>query len=242
MKYPIRVFFMLIIIFVSSKTFAEKNEIVYTHTYQYRNIAGEIRDVSAPYEIDNHLVFTAKPNANFVGIAFDFENFQTIHPFELKKIYDINDKESSKLYFYILELPRNLESISYRMIIDGLWTTDPLNKTQEYDTETGITFSKVKIQTVFEPETEIQNENNVRFVYQGKSGKKIRLAGNFTNWDSWIYELSETSPGFYELSVPLPTGTYYYAYFVGTVQIPDATNPKRAYTEDGRTASVLVIN
>jgi hypothetical protein len=53
--------------------------------------------------------------------------------------------------------------------------------------------------------------------------------------------MKETSPGFYELSLPLPTGIYYYAYFIGTKQIPDYTNPRRAFTEDGRNASVLEV-
>src|SRR5574344_1980654 len=68
-------------------------EIVYKHTYQYREIASEVKDVGAPYEVDNHIVFTAKAGPRFIGIAFDFENFQTIHPFEIKRSYDIDEKE-----------------------------------------------------------------------------------------------------------------------------------------------------
>ena len=57
-------------------------------------------------------------------------------------------------------------------------------------------------------------DGTVHFVYKGKAGQHIRLGGSFTNWDSWIYELTETSPGLYELELPLPAGKYYYSYYI----------------------------
>ena len=55
-------------------------------------------------------------------------------------------------------------------------------------------------------------------------------------------ELEETKPGFYELSIPLPTGIYYYNYYLGMNSFVDKTNPNRAYTPEGRTASVIKVN
>ena len=79
-------------------------------------------------------------------------------------------------------------------------------------------------------------------VIQGQSGQIIRLGGTFTNWDSSIYVMRETAPGLYELEIPLPRGTHYYAYYDGMASFVDKTNPDRAYTADGRTASVITIN
>ena len=83
---------------------------------------------------------------------------------------------------------------------------------------------------------------SVKFIYKGESGLKLNLAGTFTNWDPWIYEMVETSPGLYELELPLPAGKYYYNYYIGLTPILDNTNPQKIYTTDGRSASVLTVN
>jgi hypothetical protein len=54
--------------------------------------------------------------------------------------------------------------------------------------------------------------------------------------------LEETSPGFYEITLALPKGSYFYAYYKGTTSFVDETNPDKAYTPDGRVASVLHVN
>jgi hypothetical protein len=82
----------------------------------------------------------------------------------------------------------------------------------------------------------------VKFVYRGKSGQKIRLGGNFTNWDSWIYHLTETSPGLYQVELPLPPGKYEYAFYTGITSFPDDGNPQKCYTPDGKIASLLIVN
>ena len=84
--------------------------------------------------------------------------------------------------------------------------------------------------------------SSVKFIYKGESGLKLNLAGTFTNWDPWIYQLEEIQPGLYELELPLTTGTYYYNYYLGLTPILDNTNPEKIYTADGRSASVLTVN
>ena len=81
----------------------------------------------------------------------------------------------------------------------------------------------------------------VKFVYHGKTGEKIRLAGSFTNWDSFIYYLKEITPGHYELDLPLPSGTYYYTFYNGLDVILDEKNPNKVYTPEGRVACVLSV-
>ena len=127
------------------------------------------------------------------------------------------------------------------MIIDGLWTTDPLNQVQVYDIDTGIHLSKYKIQKPEEIVTKPVEHKGVHFIYEGQSGQKVRLSGTFTGWDSWIYEMKETSRGFYELYVPLPDGIYYYSYFIGTKSVPDKSNPDRVYSTDGDVVSRLIV-
>ena len=45
----------------------------------------------------------------------------------------------------------------------------------------------------------------------------------------------------YDNSVHSNYGTYYYNYYLGMNSIIDKTNPKKAYTSDGRTTSVIEV-
>lgn len=215
----------------------------------YDGVILEIRGVGAPYEVDGAIVFTADASARFCGIAFDFEGYRTIHPFRKRTTHDVDGNVTGSLLFYILERPPQVQSLSYRLIIDGLWTTDPNNPDRRYDESTGILLSRVAFRETLLPATTVASQSatgqtggTVRFVYQGASGQQVRLAGTFTNWDPWIYTLKETSRGFYELSLPLPAGTYYYNFYIGMNAFADPTNPSRVYSADGRSASVISVN
>lgn len=216
----------------------------------YDNIVLEIPGVGSPYEVEGAIVFTADASARFCGIAFDFEGYRTIHPFRKRTTHDMDGNATGSLLFYILERPSHVQSLSYRLIIDGLWTTDPNNPDRYYDEDTGTLLSRVTFRKTLLPTTTIAEQlrteqgagGTVRFIYRGAAGQRIYLAGTFTNWDPWIYELKESSRGFYELSLPLPAGTYYYNFYIGMNAHTDPTNPQRVYTSDGRRASVIVVN
>ncbi len=227
---------------------AAKEEVHQEDTYEYDLLVSELTGYSAPILKGNSVVFTAKPDARFIGIAFDFEDFRQIHSFQLKKIYDIEGEVSNSFFFYILDLPKEVNDITYRLVVDGLWTTDPLNNNTVYNPATGITLSKLSLNRIRIPETEIRKAQSkagtngtVHFVYKGKAGQHIRLGGSFTNWDSWIYELTETEPGVYQIDIPLPPGTYYYAFYNGVISMVDTSNPDRGYTADGKVASVITV-
>ncbi len=218
------------------------------YSFEYREIAQKLQGPCAPFEKDGCIVFSAELGPRYVGIAFDFENYQIIHPFMRKSTYDENGDHVNTWYFYILEDVPQTNKIYYRMIIDGLWTTDRLNPNQYYDTQTGIHLSELTVKKRYSAATKASAQvgtgaqaDATHFVYKGRSGQKVRLAGTFTKWDSWIYELKETAAGLYELDLPLPAGTYYYVYYIGTERFPDVTNHDRAWTEDGRPISKLVV-
>lgn len=237
-KYAVFAFMAFAAVFSA----AAKDAKIQNDTYDYDNLVTQIQSVQAPVVEDGYVVFTAENNARTVGIAFDFENYSKIHAFSLRKIYDYDGALTSSWYFYVLKIPAKASRISYKLIVDGLWTTDPVNKNKFYDQENGILLSYVETPISNERTTEPIDNGFTRFVCSAEPGQKVRLAGNFTNWDSWIYEMQEVSPGRYEISLPLPAGTYYYAYFTGLKRFADSTNPERVYTADGKEASLLVIN
>lgn len=196
----------------------------------------------APIVTDDYIIFTADIHNRFVGIAFDFENYKVIHPFQIMNATDDEGKTSRKYMFYCYNRQHKISELRYRLVFDGLWAADPLNPNKEYDENVNLYFSKVEDPGSIRISTETTDDDSVHFIYRGKSGQKVRLSGTFTNWDPWIYTLNETSPGFYELKLPLTTGTYYYNYLIGMTAILDETNPNKAYTADGRSANVIKVN
>lgn len=209
--------------------------------YEYNNIISSLESVSAPKITERYIIFTHRAGPRHVGIVFDYENFSIIHTFQNHTNRDIDGNVTGSLLFYILERPEKLTTIKYRLIIDGLWTSDPENPEYDYDATTGISLSLVQLGSPLPDITGTEKNGFVKFIYNGAPGSTVRLAGTFTNWDSWIYQLSETKPGFYEIAIPLPEGKYYYNYYIGMKAVVDKTNPNRAYAQDGRAVSVLTV-
>ena len=222
-------------IFLFSGIFAAE-----TNQYTIDTILKEISVVKKPYISNGYIVFTAEDNARHVGIAFDYDNFKTVYSFQRLTSYTIDNEERSSVLFFLLKLPENSTRVRYRMIIDGLWTTDPVNPSKEYSKE-----AKTWLSTVSYPNTKeditASTSDCVKFVYEGKSGEKIRLAGSFTNWDSFIYYLVETKSGHYELELPLPSGTHYYTFYRGLDANLDENNPNKVYTPEGRVACIIDV-
>lgn len=210
--------------------------------YELDSLLHNIEKPCAPIITDEYIIFTAPTNHRFVGIAFDFENYQVIHPFQVLSKTDDEGKSTRQHMFYCFERQHQYESLKYRLIIDGLWTVDPLNPKKEYDDTVNLYFSKLDNLGNVKIVTKTTPSDTVHFIYKGESGLKLNLAGTFTNWDPWIYTMEETSPGLYELELPLTTGTYYYNYYVGLTPLLDNTNPEKIYTMDGRSASVIRVN
>ena len=210
--------------------------------FELDTLLHEIDKPQKPVITEDYIIFTCDPNHRYVGIAFDFENYNIVHPFKLLTHTDENGEVTRKHLFHCYKRQHKTTSIKYRLVIDGLWTTDPLNPLTEYDKNTNLYFSKVEDPNSIKLYTKAEKKEGVHFIYKGEEGQRINLAGTFTNWDPWIYELKETSPGLYELQLPLPKGEYFYNYYIGLTPVLDNTNPQKIYTNDGRSASVIIVN
>jgi len=219
--------------------------------FELDTLLHDIDKPQSPIITDDYIIFTSDASSRSVGIAFDFENYQIIHPFQLltsteieegKKKKDTVVTVTRKHLFYCYKREHKYTQLKYRLVLDGLWTTDPLNPNKEYDESVNLYFSKLDIPGIISTLTEVRADDSVRFIYKGEQGLQLRLAGTFSNWDPWIYEMNEIQPGLYELNLPLTSGTYYYNYYVGLTPILDNTNPNKAYTLDGRSASVITVN
>lgn len=236
--------------FSGNFVFAAKNNAVVTDyetqvreidEYDYNTLLNSIKGVSHPFVKGDYLVFTAKNNAKFIGIAFDFENYKKVHNFYLHNTYSYEGEVTDSWYYFIVKKPKKAAQVSYKLVIDGLWTTDPNNSNTIFDEDEGMWLSQLIIPNDAPAITETLPSGLTHFVCFADPGQNIRIGGTFTNWDSWIYSMKEVVPGRYEIDIPLQQGTYYYAYYTGMKSFVDKTNPLKGYSSDGKVVSRINI-
>ena len=227
--------------FIATSTFLFAAEQVVYQNFELDTLLHSINEAQSPVITEDYIIFTSEPNYRYVGIAFDFENYQTIHPFQILTKKDDDGNVSRKLMFYSYKRQHNFTTLKYRLVLDGLWTTDPLNPNSEYDDNVNLYFSVVKDPESIKIYTKNEETKGVRFIYNGDPNQKVHLSGTFTSWDPWIYELKESRPGFYELTIPLTKGKYFYTYYIGLTPVLDSSNPLKFYTSDGRSANVIEV-
>jgi hypothetical protein len=214
-------------------------------SYQFLNHLVNLNASGAPEVFDDGILFTAPASYRKVGIAFAHEGFAKIYWFQKLLVPDGNPKpqpEESKIgppveyadsgiLFYAYTVPEGLSSLEYRLVINGLWTIDPANPNKRID-ESGIARSLAPMPTVQKPK-QVQDTpaRTLSFRYTGAPGEVVYVAGSFNNWDPFMYELQEKSPGNYSLTLPLPPGVYQYAYYIRGERVLDPSNPVKVYRD-----------
>jgi len=216
-----------------------------------------LRGITAPREphlYEGGVVFTAPSSYRRVGISFAHENYARVHWFQRLLLprdaaeftrrgriqKNVEQTLDSGIMFHVQPIPGNLKNLDYRMVIDGLWTADPMNPLT-VSGPSGIVESRILL-----PERPITEQapapGTFRFFYRAPPGEIINVGGSFNNWDPFMHQLRETSPGLYTLTLHLPPGTFQYVFFRRGEMIPDPENHRRLYSRDGRSVSEAVVH
>jgi hypothetical protein len=193
---------------------------------------------SAPHLYNGYIFFTYKPTkpVRYVGISFAHEQFREVHLFQR------NDRG---ILFFSYPAPAGVGYVDYRLVIDGIWTFDPLNPTTYQDAQ-GISISRFEFPRTGK-ETKIQSpilhsaEGKIEFNFQTSPGKAVYVTGSFNRWDPFLYRMQEVRPGLYSLSIRLLPGNYTYAFYMDGKRFPDPLNGKKGWNPDGQEASLLYI-
>ena len=204
-------------------------------TVQLHFAITEAVEAAPPEVIDDHLVLTYKGNRHyrFVGAAFRHEDFKVIHPFYVN---------SNGVYILTYPLEEGFSNLEYRLVVDGLWMTDPLNQMQTID-PSGISLSSFMIpEKEGPPESPRVDGESVVFRYFGARGQRVYLFGEFNNWDPYMYMMKEKpGTGEYTCKLRLSSGTYRYKYIVDGTSMPDPLNDAKILDAFGETASVFTV-
>ena len=226
-----------------------------TESFQFIDYLKQLRTPEKPHIIEDTVVFTAPSSYRRVGIAFAHEDFGKIYWFRRFMVSSENagpwrkNKPPADLYqdsgllFFIYSIPEELKGdLEYRLVIDGLWVKDPANPDYCIDPSSGISKSVVPIPYIKRADFPNRGpEGTLNFTFYAKSGESVTVAGSFNRWDPFMYELKETSPGRYTLSLPLPPGTYQYAFFYHGERHLDQNNSVRVYTREGKAANEAAV-
>ena len=200
----------------------------------------ELTEAHSPMFIDNHIIFTYYNGRKYtrrVAIAFESDNYRQIYPF-LKNEYNV--------FFFIAEIPEKTDFLNYRLIVDGVWTHDPINDSSFLSPE-HLRVSSLNIPESFSEylTTPLINDNgNVQFIYKDQENKHIYLSGNFNNWDPFMLRMVEDkkNPGTYTISLRMAPGMHFYTFVSDGIIIQDPNNPKEALDSRGNAVSVVEIN
>jgi len=200
------------------------------------HLAG-LKRAAPPAAFEDRMVFSVEGPYRFVGAAFEHEGFALIHPFA-------RNKQGVFVLAYPIPLKRR-EPLVYRLVADGAWMSDGLNPRRAYQAAGGLELSVVEVPYLSDLHLGLYailgpDGRTARFLFRGAPGELVTVCGDFDNWDPFIHELAETSPGTYELALPLPPGIHHYAFVYRGEYLPDPLNPEKALSGDGRLVSVLV--
>jgi hypothetical protein len=213
-----------------------------------------IHTPSAPVIVENYVIFTADSSLRRVGVAFAHEHFSNVYWFrqllipqdrlggQPDTVFPPNANMNSGLQFHVYQIPANLRELEYRLVVNGLWTIDPLNPQTRSDPVSGLTMS------VLSPPYRSVTPNplnglpeGLSFSFRGPPGEIVTVAGSFNGWDPFMYELKEYPEGVYSITIPLPPGTYQYVFYHRGQRYVDPYNPRRIYSRDGNAASEIVV-
>jgi hypothetical protein len=208
---------------------------------------------STPHVFDDAVIFTMPSSYKRVGIAFANENFAKIHwflkllvPIDNTAEFDPKSKippemlRDSGILFYAYTPSAPTEKIEYRLIIDGLWSADPLNKNRRTDPSTGLDLSIAPVPQI----AGVSNGENAKtlfLTYKAGPDEIITVAGDFNGWDPFMYQMEEKSSGVYKISIPLPAGTWRYVFFHRGKRVLDPNNLDRVYSKSGMMANTIVL-
>jgi hypothetical protein len=196
-----------------------------------------IETAQPPTLVSDVVLFSYKPVdevTRYVGARFENEDYAVLHPFTRNK---------SGIFVLDWVLPEKLASIRYRIVVDGLWMSDPSNPEKELDglgNEISIfSIDKEPVRAIVNPKS--GTDGTLTFVYIGTAGRQVSISGDFNNWDPFADPLKESEPGVYTIGIRVRPGSHYYCFFTNGTRIIDPLNPGVAKDPAGNTVSYFSV-
>ena len=199
---------------------------------------GALTEASPPRILGGRLLLTydfdtdpASGRVHTVQAAFSHEDFSALYPFM---------RNENGVFLLLTDIPETSEPLTYRLIVDGTWTTDPNNTRRSLD-RWGVPLSEIIVRPPA-PGSRIpvvHGGGEVEFILRAAPNSRVSVAGSFNAWDPFMTPLFEIEPGVYRRRVRVGAGEHFYYYVVDGLRLPDPENDERRWNRSGHQVSVL---
>ncbi|MGC8870174.1 MAG: hypothetical protein ACP5PT_03675 [Brevinematia bacterium] len=206
------------------------------------NIAKSANDLStftnyflSPIVSDDYILFISTNQAKVIKILLENKEWKPIN-----MSYD----EKSKLWYYQLEENLKKGKYRYKLMIDDIITTDPLNPNLEPDGIGGF-FSVFELKNdleIIKSNPRKLSKSIYEFRYKDLNATKVILCGSFNNWNPYELEMKREEGGIWKIKIHLPKGKHYYYFIVDDEITPDPLNNKSLKDKNGYTVSLVEVN
>ena len=167
-----------------------------------------------------------------VQAAFEHESYSLLHPFR---------SNEAGVFILRVNVPEDLTTVRYRLVVDGLWTVDP-NAPSEAVDRWGVRISQFTVSPDRPRNREypsVTADGTVEFRVLAESGRSVAIVGSFNGWDPFMTPMMETQPGTYSRILRLPEGEHLYYFMIDGLRLPDPGNALRRWNVDGMPVSVV---
>lgn len=169
-----------------------------------------------------------------VQAAFAHEDFSELHYFL---------KNENGIHLLHTELPPEVRTLRYRLVVDGIWTVDPENPSVVTD-RWGVSLSQFEVPV--DPFARqrlpiVMDDGTVEFRIRAPGASRVAIAGSFNGWDPFMTPLFETSSGVFSRTLRLPPGQHLYYFAVDGVRVADPENEEQRWHRDGQPVSVVEL-
>jgi hypothetical protein len=169
-----------------------------------------------------------------VQAAFEHEDFSIRHTFR---------RNENGIHLLYMPLPENLGTVRYRLIVDGIWTTDPANPTSATD-RWGVSLSHFSVPVdpfarVALPR--VMEDGMVEFRVRAPGASRVAVAGSFNGWDPFMTPLEEIDSGLFSRTLRLPPGEHLYYFAIDGVRVADPENEEQKWHRNGQMVSVVEL-
>lgn len=202
------------------------------------------------------LSFESERMVDFVGARFAHEDFRFLHTYV--KVFPFPpgvELESERtfgkrlrpadvrrpVFVLLLDVPPQVDSLRYRIVVDGQWMPDPFNPEHTEDA-LGERFSVFRLGDRPPPplvNPAILADGSVRFSFRTRPGRYLYITGEFNHWNPYWDRLEEIRPGEYAITLRLPAGRHYYRFSLDGERLLDPYNPETARDLEGNQVSTF---
>ena len=179
------------------------------------------------------LSYESNEPVRLVGARFAHEDYRIFH------VYFRNE---NGVFLLLLDIPEEVGALHYRIVVDGLWISDPFNPQQQEDVfGRGISVFQLQDRPPRPAVSPEIREGKVTFLFQSLPNRAVSVAGDFNNWDPFWHRMQETKPGEYRLTVQMPPGRHFYYFVVNGDRVLDPINQDSARDYEGYRVSAFFI-